>query len=161
MTLDVKRNLQNKKGTTNAETRRNQRKHRIREGHTWTTQKRDKGNMSSNDWEELRKREKTLDEFTKSLRGRELSQRRQQNHRDGRKRKIDGLDENTKKLVTGKSIATPGAPTKVDNFALIETICRIAISAADDRRRSEVIRTVKSLDDLTTSLRSEGFELSR
>ena len=117
--------------------------------------------MSSNDWEELRKREKTLDEFTKSIRGRELSQRRQQNHRDGRKRKIDGLNENTRKLVTGKSIATPGAPTKVGNFALIETICRIAISAADDRRRSEVIRTVKSLDDLTTSLRSEGFELSR
>ena len=66
-------------------------------------------------------------------------------------------------MVTGKSTATPGAPTKVDNSALIETICRIAISgsAADDRRRSEVIRTVKSLDDLTTSLRSEGFELSR
>ena len=108
---------------------------------------------------ELRKREETLDELKKSLRGRELSQRRQQNHRDGRKRKIDGLDENTRKLVTGKSTATPGAPTKVDNSALIETICRIAISgsAADDRRRSEV----KSLDDLTTSLRSEGFELSR
>ena len=55
--------------------------------------KRDKGMMSSKDWEELRKREKTLDELKKSLRGRELSQRRQQNHRDGRKRKIDGLDE--------------------------------------------------------------------
>ena len=119
--------------------------------------------MSSKDWGELRKREKTLDELKKSLRGRELSQRRHQNHRDGRKRKIDGLDENTRKLVTGKRTAMPGAPTKVHNSALIETICRIAISgsAADDRLRSEVIRTVKSLDDLTTSLRSEGFELSR
>ena len=61
-------------------------------------------------------------------------------------------------------VSSPGAaPTKVDNTALIETICRIAISGstADDRRRSEVIRTVKSLDDLTTNLQSEGFELSR
>ena len=70
--------------------------------------KRDKGVMSSKDWEELRKREKTLDELKRSLRGPELSQQRQQNHRDGRKRKIDGLDENTSKLV-GKSTATPGA----------------------------------------------------
>ena len=104
-----------------------------------------------------------MGELKKSLRGCEPSQRWQQNHRDGRKPKIDGLDENTRKLVTGKSTATPGAPTKVDNSALIETICRIAISgsAADDRRRSEVIHTVKSLDNLTTSLRSEGFELSQ
>ena len=55
--------------------------------------KRDKGMMSSKDWEELRKREKTLDELKKSLRGRELRKRRQQKHHDGRKRTIDGHDE--------------------------------------------------------------------
>jgi len=47
--------------------------------------------------------------------------------------------------------------------ALIEDISRIAIngSAAHDRRRNEVIQTVKSPDDLTKCLLEEGFQLSR
>ena len=52
---------------------------------------------------------------------------------------------------------------KVDNPELIDAIARIAItgSAAHERRRSEVIRTVKTLDQLTAALRSEGFDLQR
>ena len=52
---------------------------------------------------------------------------------------------------------------KKDNSALIETVGRISISgsAADDRKQSEVIRTVMIFDDLILSLRSEGFELGR
>ena len=44
---------------------------------------------------------------------------------------------------------------------LIKAICRIAISgsAAHDRCRNEVIRTVKTLDQLTEALNHEGFEL--
>ena len=44
-----------------------------------------------------------------------------------------------------------------------EAICRIAIpgSAAHERRRNEVIRTVKSLDQLTEALHQEGYDLKR
>ena len=46
---------------------------------------------------------------------------------------------------------------------MIEAICRIAIpgSAAHERRSNEVIRTVKSLDQLTEALHQEGYDLKR
>ena len=42
-------------------------------------------------------------------------------------------------------------------------ISRIAISgsAAHERRRSEIIRTVKTLDQLTEALNREGYSLKR
>ena len=73
------------------------------------------------------------------------------------------LDENNRKMIVGKTEITPGAPMKVDNPELIDAIARIARtrSAAHERRRSEVIRTVKTLDQLTAALCSEGFDLQR
>ena len=58
---------------------------------------------------------------------------------------------------------TPGRPKKIDNDERLAAIARIAISgsAADNRRRSDVIRTVKTLDELTAALRAEGFDYSR
>ena len=46
---------------------------------------------------------------------------------------------------------------------MIKAISRIALlgSAAHERRRNEVIRTVKTLDQLTEALNREGFELKR
>ena len=46
---------------------------------------------------------------------------------------------------------------------MIEVICRIVIrgSAAHKRRRNEMVRTVKSLDQLTETLNHEGFDLKR
>ena len=50
---------------------------------------------------------------------------------------------------------------EVENPELIDATTRIAITGAavHQRRRSEVIRTVKTLDQLTAALRSEGFYL--
>ena len=75
-----------------------------------------------------------------------------------RKRKLDALDEETRKKVTRKGTSEPGCPQKYDNAELIEAICRIAIpsSAAHERRCNEVIRTVKSLDQLTEALNQEA-----
>ena len=92
--MHLNEKLQNKK-RCNQRRNKTKSKKKSNSRRTYFFKKRDKGMMSSKDWEELRKREKTLDELKKSFRGRELSQRRQQNHRNGRKRKIDGLDENT------------------------------------------------------------------
>ena len=63
----------------------------------------------------------------------------------------------------GKATSDLGRPEKCESSELIEAICRIAISgsAAHDRRRNEVIRTVKTLDQLTDALNREGFELKR
>ena len=43
------------------------------------------------------------------------------------KRKLDALDEATRKTITGKGTPVPGCPHKHDNTESIEAICRIAI----------------------------------
>ena len=63
----------------------------------------------------------------------------------------------------GKAASDLGGPEKCNKSELIKAICRIAISgsAAHDRRRKEVIRAVKTLDQLTKALNREGIELKR
>ena len=73
------------------------------------------------------------------------------------------LGENSRKMITGRMQIRPRPPTKVDNMELISAFAKIVITgfAAHELRRSEVIRTVKTLDQLTAALRSEGFDLRR
>ena len=104
-----------------------------------------------------------MEKLTKKLRELKLNRQRSQKHRNERKRKLDALDKAKRRKVTGKETVTPGRPQKYDNTELIEAICRIAIpgSAAHERRRNEVIRTVKTLDQLTAALNHEGYDLKR
>ena len=104
-----------------------------------------------------------MEKLKKKLRELKLNRQRSQKYRNERKRKLDALDEATRRKVTGRETATPGHPQKYDNAELIEAICRIAIpgSAAHERRRNEVIRTVKTLDQLAASLNDEGYDLNR
>ena len=58
----------------------------------------------------------------------------------------------------------PGQPKiEEDQPDLLQTIINVAIhgSGADDCRRTEMIRTVKTLDDLHVELLKQGFFLSR
>ena len=73
------------------------------------------------------------------------------------------MDEETRQKVIGKGTSEPGLPQIYDNAELIEAICQTAIpdSAAHERRRNEVIRTVKLLDQLTERLNQEGYDLKR
>ena len=50
-----------------------------------------------------------------------------------------------------------------DTDSLLKAICDIAIggSAADERRRSTIIRSTRTLDDLTEALKGQGYNLSR
>ena len=118
--------------------------------------KKELNQLTSNDQSEIKKLKKKLKQLKQS-------RQRSQKYRKDRKRKLDSLDEVTRKKVTGKGVPTPGRPQKYDNSELIEAICRIAIpgSAAHERRRNEVIRTVKSLDQLTEALHQEGYDLKR
>ena len=80
--------------------------------------------------------------------------------RDDWKQKILSLDKNTQKVVTERMQIRPGALTKVA-MELISAIENIAItgSAMYECRRAKVTQTVKTLDQLTAALCSEGFNL--
>ena len=73
------------------------------------------------------------------------------------------MDETTSKKLMGKATSDLGQPEKCNKLELIKAICRFAISGSADhgRRRNEVTRTVKTLDQLTKALNREGFELKR
>ena len=96
--------------------------------------------------------------WRKNLKSAESKRQRQKDFREKRKRMIASLDEETRNKVFGKAVASPGRPMKVKDEELIDTIARLAISgsAAHDKRRNEIIRTVKTLDHLTEALQKEG-----
>ena len=121
------------------------------------------GMLSEFDGKELMVRESQVDDLKKKLKKCEQDQARQKKARDTRKKKLESLDEESRVLLTGKKDCTPGRPPKEDNNAIIDAICRIAISgsAAHEKRRSDIIRTVKTLDQLTSALKLEGFTLQR
>ena len=125
--------------------------------------KKELNQLTSNYQSEIKTRKESIEKLKKKLKQLKQSRQRSQKHRKDQKRKLDSLDEVTRKKVTGKGIPTPGRPQKYDNSELIEAICRIAIpgSAAHERRRNEVIRTVKSLDQLTEALHQEDYDLKR
>ena len=52
---------------------------------------------------------------------------------------------------------------RADNEEFVAAVSRIATSgsAAHERRRSDIIRYVKTLDQLTGALNRKGFELNR
>lgn len=89
----------------------------------------------------------------------------QKKHRDSMKRKLEDIchenPEIKKKLSLRDSVGRPSLEN--DQPLLLKTIVDIALfgSAADDRRRTESIRSVKTLDDLTQELHKIGFDISR
>ena len=110
--------------------------------------KKELNQMTVNDQKEIETRKENLEKLKKKLRELKLNRQCSQKYRNERKRKLDALDDETRKKVTGKGTSEPGCPQKYDNAELIEAIYRIAIpdSAAHDRTCNEVIRTVKPLD---------------
>ncbi|CAB3979549.1 Hypothetical predicted protein [Paramuricea clavata] len=81
---------------------------------------------------------------------------------------MDEIEPEIRKKLCGKEEGIRGRPRKPNSTGtaedeLLKTITAIAItgSASDDRRRTEMIRTVKTLDDLTDELQKRGYQLSR
>ena len=106
---------------------------------------------------------KNLEKLKKKLRELKLNRQCSQKYQNEHKQKLDALDEEARKKVTGKGTSELGRPQKYDSTELIEGIYRIAIpgSATHERIRNEVIRTVKSLYQLTKALNYEGCDLQR
>jgi hypothetical protein len=130
--------------------------------------KRDMNIMTAEDCKEISKKKQMLKSVEKKLAARMKATERQRKHRLERKRAMDDLDPEIRKKLCRKEDGGRGRPRKPDSTAggeeeLLKTITEIAItgSASDDRRRTEMIRTVKTLDDLTHELQKRGYQLSR
>ena len=89
--------------------------------------KKELNQMMENDRKEIETRKENLDKLKKKFRELKLNRQRSRNYRNESKRKLDSLDEGTRKKVTGKGTSEPGRPQKFENAELIEAICRIAI----------------------------------
>ena len=125
--------------------------------------KRDLEQASESDRKEILTRKATLKRLKKELKEVIQNATRQKKLRDERKRKLESMDETTRKKLMGKATSDLGRLEKCDKSELIKAIYRIAISgsATHDQRRNEVRRAVKTLDQLTEALNREGFELKR
>ena len=119
--------------------------------------------MTENDRKEIKTRQANLEKLKKKLNELKLSRKRLKKYRLDLKQKLDVLDEIARKKVTGKGTPEPGRLQKADSVDFIKAIWRIAIpgSAAHERRCSEVIRTVKTLDQLTETVHYEGYDQER
>ena len=117
------------------------------------------GQASESDRTEILTREATLKATEEVIQ----NATRQKKLRNERKRKLESMDETTRKKLMGKAMSNLGQPEKCNKSELIKAICQIAISgsAAHDRRHNKEIRAVKTLDQLTEALNREGFQLKR
>lgn len=114
---------------------------------------------------DIKLKKQQLDEAQKKLKNARRNAEYQQKSRNLKKIK---LNEMVEKYPEAKDILKlkekPGQPRLEDDCpALCSVIMEIAKfgSGADDRRQTESIRTVKSLDELTNELNARGFKISR
>ena len=123
-------------------------------------QKRDLGQLSQSDLKEITSREATLRMYKAKLKQKEAERKRQQKSRVNQKRKTESIEEQIREKLSKKS---QEKEKHVGNEELIRATSRIAISgsAANKRRQSEIIITVKTLDQLTEALNREGYNLKK
>ena len=103
--------------------------------------KRDIGQLSKNDRNKISSREATLKKYKADLKQKELNRKRQQKFRSNQKRKLIEIEKQTGEKLSKQS---RDEEREAHNKELIAAISRIAISgsAAHERRRSGIIRTV-------------------
>lgn len=120
---------------------------------------------SSEDLKLLRSKESSLEEKRKRLIGLQKSKERSMKYRTSMKRRLeDAYKENPELRRKLKVHDNSGRPSAVEEQPeLLKTIVDIALmgSGADERRCTQKIRTVKTLDQLTDELRHQGYNLSR
>lgn len=104
-------------------------------------------------------------ESEKELKNLKYQQQWQRERRAGRKRGIKELVDGDP--VKGKALkmrSERGHPKLIDDYPdLIKTICEVIQhdSMADERRRSESVRTIRTLDELHSQLTSLDYKISR
>lgn len=113
-----------------------------------------KGMITVDQVVELKKLKKSKDRLEKKLKKLIDGQQRQQTFRDNLKRKKQKLSEPSPAKAS-KLNSCPGRPRKDDEAEIMDAIIDIAQygSSAQERRRFEQLRTVKTLDDLVERLK--------
>ena len=74
--------------------------------------KKELNQMMENDRKEIETRKENLEKLKKKLRELKLNRQRSQKYGNEGKRKLNALDEDTRKKVTGKGTSEPGRPQK-------------------------------------------------
>ena len=72
--------------------------------------------MTKNDEKKIEAAQANLVKLKQKLSDLKVSQKRSKKYRHDRKRKLDALDETTRKRVTRKGTLEPGGPQKVDCY---------------------------------------------
>lgn len=110
-------------------------------------------------------KKKRLNECHNMLKKRKREMERSRTTRRLKKQKLDMAIDEIPELREKLGVRTSANRPRLeeDQPFLLETITNLALhgSAAHERRRDDVIRTVKTLDDLVDKLEENGFSLSR
>ncbi|KPU75570.1 uncharacterized protein Dana_GF27637, isoform C [Drosophila ananassae] len=124
-----------------------------------------KRQMSSEIQKELDKTRQEIEKERNSLKRKQQIAEAQNKYRQNKQQKLRCLFE---EIPEAKSFcsqrSTVGRPPIEDDQPLLhKTILEIALfeSGADERRRTNLVRSVKTLSDLHKELKKEGFNLSR
>ena len=122
--------------------------------------KRELGQLSQNDHNDITLTEATLRKYKADLKQEEAARKLQKKFRVNQKLKIQAIEKQTgvellKKLQKEEK--------HVDTEELITEISRIAISgsAVQERHRSELIQTEKTLEQLTEAFNRKNYNLKR
>ncbi|CAG9584279.1 unnamed protein product [Danaus chrysippus] len=126
------------------------------------TEARDIGIAKDDVHDEIKKLRNELKEEEKRLKKKRDSAKRAKKFRA--KEKLEKIERQRNTPAATQTRTGPGQPPLVDSQpALLETIINIAIhgSAADERRRTEMIRSCLTLSDLHERLLLMGYQISR
>lgn len=121
--------------------------------------KRDAGLATEEQLKDLETKRKTLKEKEMALKFLRNNRERQRRKRESEKKVLQENPDLAKKFKRRNAIGRPRI--EQDQPDLLKAIVDIAThgAAADDRRRSETLRSIKTLDELTTELQSQGFKV--
>ncbi|CAG9792722.1 unnamed protein product [Diatraea saccharalis] len=127
--------------------------------------RRDAQGASEDKTRDVMKLRQEIDRCKKELRKKEQHMRHSQSHRLSKQSKIE-LACNQSPTVASllKTRSAPGRPRLEEQQPLLlKTIVDFAMfgASAEERRRSEIVRSCRTLTDLHEKLREHGFEISR
>ena len=122
--------------------------------------KRELGQLSQNDHNDITLTEATLRKYKADLKQEEAARKLQKKFRVNQKRKIQA---NEKQIGVKLLKKLQKEEKQVDTEELITAISRMAISgsAVQERHRSELIQTEKTLEQLTEAFNRKNYNLKR
>ena len=122
--------------------------------------KRELGQLSQNDHNDITLTEAALRKYKADLKQEEAARKLQKNFRVNQKRKIQA---NEKQIGVKLFKKLQKEEKQVDTEELITAISRMAISgsAVQERHRSELIQTEKTLEQLTEAFNRKNYNLKR